>query len=253
MQREIVRGSKKHLDKMKNLWRDTFGDTDEFIDLFFEKFYRPRKTFLRFEKGTLVSMLFYMDTKVKYDGKRLKTAYLYGVATKLSERRQGHFTALHKALLDELREKKYDLIITLPENDALFSFYKEIGYTLPLRRCEYALHTLDLSPVSDPKEVWLYKKELHKKSRSGLSVLESEEQFLETVKEHKIFRYNGGYLIFYPKDEGFVLYGIISSDPAHAPTSLVHYERSALILDITGKLDPERIDKEKPILGFLMN
>ena len=253
MPQVIVRGSKKHLDKMKALWRDTFGDTDEFIDLFFEKFYRPRKTFLRFEGDTLVSMLFYMDLQVKLDGRRLKTAYLYGVATKLTERRQGHFTALHNELLSELREKKYDIIITIPENDSLFSFYKELGYTLPLRRCEYALHTLDLSPVSDPKEVWLFKKELHKKSRSGFSLLESEEQFLETVREHRLFRYDGGYLAFYPEDEGFVLYGIISDDPTHAPTSLVHYERSALIRDITGKLDPERIDKEKPILAFLMN
>ena len=253
MQRVIVRGSKKHLNKMKNLWRDTFGDTDEFIDLFFEKFYRPRKTFLRFEGNTLVSMLFYMDLKVKYDGKRLKTAYLYGVATRLSERRQGHFTALHETLLEELREKKYDIIITIPQNDALFSFYKEIGYTLPLRRCEYALHTMNLSPVNDPKEAWLLKKELHKKSRSGFSLLESEEQFLETVREHRLFRYDGGYLAFYPKEEGFVLYGIISDDPAHAPTSLIHYERSALIRDITGKLDPERIDREKPILAFLMS
>lgn len=253
MQRVIAKGSKKHLNSMKTLWRDTFGDTDEFIDLFFEKFYRPRKTFLRFEDGNLVSMLFYMDVKVKYDGKRLKTAYLYGVATKLSERRRGHFKVLHEALLDELREKKYDLIITLPENDSLFSFYKDIGYTLPLRRCEYALHTMDLSPVSDPREAWLLKKELHKKSRSGFSLLESEEQFMETVRDHRFFRYNGGYLAFYPKKEGFVLYGVISDDPAHAPAELIHYERSALMLDITGKLDIERIDKEKPILAFLLS
>ncbi len=253
MQRVIVKGAKKHLEQMKNLWRDTFGDTDEFIDLFFEKFYRPRKTFLRFDGDTLVSMLFYMDVRVKYDGKRLKTAYLYGVATRLSERRQGHFTALHQALLDELREKKYDLIITIPQNDSLFSFYKEEGYTLSLRRCEYALYTMNLTPVTDPHEVWLLKKELHKKSRSGFSLLESEEQFFETVREHRLFKYDGGYLAFYPKDGGYVLYGIISSAPTHSPTELIHYERSALVRDITGKLDPERIDKEKPVLAFLMS
>ncbi len=253
MQRVIVRGAKKYLEQMKNLWRDTFGDTDEFIDLFFEKFYRPCKTFLMLEGSALVSMLFYMDVKVKYDGKRLRAAYLYGVATKLSERRQGHFTALHNALLEELTSKKYDLIITIPQNDSLFSFYKETGYTLPLRRCEFSLHTLDLTPVEDPHEVWLLKKELHKKARSGFSLLESEEQFLETVRDHKLFRYDGGYLAFYPKNDGYVLYGIISDDPSHAPVELVHYERSALMRDITGKLDYDRIDKEKPVLAFLMS
>ena len=76
---------------------------------------------------------------------------------------------------------------------------------------------------------------------------------METVREHRLFRYNGGYLAFYPRDDSFVLYGIISDDPTHAPTSLIHYERSALICDITGKLDPERIDREKPMLAFLMS
>ena len=37
-------GSKKSIPAMKALWKDTFNDTDLFIDLFFEKFYRPRKT-----------------------------------------------------------------------------------------------------------------------------------------------------------------------------------------------------------------
>ena len=250
---KICRGTKKALPAMKALWLDVFEDSEEFTDLFFSKFYKPRKAFLGFDKNELVSMLFYMDVNVKYDGRRLKCAYLYGVATKLSERRQGHFTALHNALLDELRLKKYDLIITIPQSEALFSFYKDIGYTLPLRRCEYELETIDIIPVENLEDIWEKKKEIHKKSRQYLSVLETLDQFIESRRDHRFFSYEGGYLGFYPTGKGFRLYDIISSDPLRAPVKLVHYERSALIFDLTSRLDPQRIEKEKPIFSFLLN
>lgn len=250
---KICHGSKKALPLMKALWLEVFGDSEEFTDLFFSRFYKPRKAFLRYDKDELVSMLFYMDLKVKYDGRRLKCAYLYGVGTKLSERRQGHFSALHHAFLEELAEKKYDIIITIPQNESLFSFYKNIGYDLPLRRCEYELETIEIEPVDNFNEIWEKKKELHKKSRQFLSILESEEQFIESRRDHKFFSYGDGFLGFYPDGKGYKLYDIISEDPLHAPVKLTHYERSALIRDLTGRLDEERIEKEKPVFSFLLN
>ena len=250
---KICHGSKKALPEMKALWVEAFSDSEEFINLFFSKFYKPRKAFLRYDEKELVSMLYYMDLRVKYDGRRLKCAYLYGAATKLSERRQGHFNALHHTFLEELAEKKYDIIITIPQNEALFSFYKDIGYTLPLRRCEYELETIDIEPVGNIREIWEKKKELHKRSRQFLSILESEEQFTESRKEHRFFSYGDGFLGFYPDEKGYRLYDIISDDPLHAPVKLIHYERSALIRDLTGKLDIERIEKEKPVFSFLLN
>ena len=141
----------------------------------------------------------------------------------------------------------------IPQNEGLFSLYKDLGYTIPLRRCEYELSSIDITPASDLREVWLYKKALHKSCRSGFSLIENEKQFFETVREHKIFSYDGGYLAFYKKNGAYKLYSIISSDPLHAPASLVHYERSALIFNITNKLDAEKMEKEKPSLPFLMS
>lgn len=250
---KILHGSKKYIPSMKALWKKTFNDDESFIDLFFDEFYTPRRAFLRFDGEKLVSMLFYLDLKVKLDGRRLKCAYLYAVATELSERRQGHFTALHNALLSHLQEKKYDIIITVPEKDSLFNFYKNIGYNLTLRRLEYELETLDLTLVSDLSKVWELKKALHKKSRQGLSILESEKQFLVTAEEHRYFESKGSYFGFYPQKDGYCLYNVISEVPSSVPVKLVHYSRSALIYDITGRLDPERMEKEKPVFNFLLS
>ncbi|MBE6701641.1 MAG: GNAT family N-acetyltransferase [Ruminococcaceae bacterium] len=249
----IKHGSKKSLPLMKALWKDTFHDSDEFIETFFEKFYRPRKTLLLFDGKELVSMLFYMDVGMKYFRRRIKCAYLYGVATRLDERRRGHFSRLHGKLIEELTDRKYDAVLVLPASENLFGFYKNYGYTHSLKRFEYELLTLDITEVKDLKPIWEMKKEIFKKSKEGLKVLESEEQFMESRKGHKFFSSDSAYLAFAPKGDKFILYEVISYDRELAKCELIHYERSASLLDLTGKLDPEQIEKQKPQLSYLLN
>ena len=249
----VRHGSKKSVPLMKALWKEVFHDGDEYIDTFFSTFYKPSKTLLAFENGELVSMLYYMDVNVKYFKKRLKTAYLYGVGTKLSERRQGHFSLLHKALLEELKAKRYEAVMVIPENDALFGVYKDLGYTISLKRFEYKLMTQDIELVKRPEEVWHAKKALHKNSTTGISVLETLPQFLESRRGHRFFSYGSSYLAFAPSDRGWIFYERICPSGEPVPSEQVHYERSALLLDLNGVIDAELVEKQKPELNYLLN
>lgn len=249
----VKHGSKKNIPMMKALWREVFGDSEEFIDLFFSKFYRPSRTLLAFEDGELVSMLYYLDVKAKYFKKNLKCAYLYGVATKLSERRRGHFRRLHAQLLEELAEKHYEAVAVLPANESLYGLYREMGYTISMKRFNYKLLTQDIDEVMDLEAVWNAKKEIYKATSTGLAMLETLPQFLESRKDHKFFAYSSSYLAFAPCDDGYVLYETIDPDGCGVPVEQVHYERSALILDLSGRLDPELIEKQKPQFNYLLN
>ncbi len=249
----VKHGSKKRIAQMKELWREVFKDSDEFIDTFFASFYRPSRAFLAFEDKELVSMLYYMDVNLKYFGKRIKCAYLYGVATKLSERRQGHFRTLHSKLIEELRAKKYEAVVVIPANEGLFSLYKDMGYTVSFKRFEYKLLTQDITEVTDIDSVWLAKKEIHKHTRTGISLLETQVQFKESRKEHKFFLNGDTYLAFAPSPKGYVLYETLSPNGESPPVEQVHYERSALLLDLTDKIDPELAEKQKPQLSYLLN
>ncbi len=249
----VKHGSKKRIPPMKELWREVFGDSDEFIDTFFANFYRPSRAFLAFGGKELVSMLYYMDVNLKYFGKKLKCAYLYGVATKLSERRQGHFRLLHDRLIEELKAKKYEAVLVIPANEGLFGLYRDMGYTVSFKRFEYKLLTQDITEVTDTDAVWLAKKELHKRNYTGISLLETQSQFAESRKEHKFFCSGGSYLAFAPSPKGYVLYETISPNGESPPVEQVHYERSALLFDFNEKIDPELAEKQKPQLSCLLN
>lgn len=249
----VKHGSKKSIPLMKELWREVFHDSDEFIDTFFSTFYRPRRTLLAFEGKELVSMLFCMDVGARYFRKKVKCAYLYGVATKLSERRRGHFRMLHERLIEELRARHYDAVLVMPAEDSLFNFYKDFGYTISLKRFEYALTTSDIEEVHDLSEIWQAKRELFKKSNYGLQVLETEAQFIESRKDHKFFRYGSSYLAFAKEKGRYVLYETICPNGEGVPVERTHYERSAQLYDLNGVMDAELLEKQKPELSYLLN
>lgn len=249
----VKHASKKALPALKALWKEAFGDSDEFIEIFFSEFYRPRKTYVLFDGKEAVSMLYYMDVKAKYCGKRLKCAYLYGVATRLAERRQGHFRRLHDKLIEDLRQKNYDAVLVMPADDTLFNMYKDLGYSISLKRFEYELLTSDIDQVEDPMTVWQAKKEIYKRSRTGLAVLESEAQFLESRRDHRFFKCGDSYLAFAPTPGGYTLYETVSPTGENPPVQQTHYERSAQLYDLNFIMDEEMLEKQKPQLSYLLN
>ena len=249
---EILQGSKSRIDDMKALWLEAFPDDGEFVNVFFRNFYKPSKTLLRYEGKTLVSMLFWMDVKLKYKRRVYKGAYLYGVATKLSERHAGHFSVLHEALCEKLKKKNYRFIAAIPQTDGLFSMYKKFGYTAPFRRTEYNLSTLDFDPIT-PEEAWERKYAAYKKQKSGTVLLESREMFLDTAREHRFLGFESGYFAFFEKDGRYVMYDVCDPEGTAPHYELIHYARSGVLLDLSIGLDEEFGEREKPVLNFLMN
>ncbi len=237
---------------MKELWLEAFPEDTDFVNVFFEKFYRPSRAFLRYDGKTLVSMLFYMDIKLKYKRKVYKGAYLYGVATKTEERNAGHFSALHDFFAEKLKTRKYKFILTLPSSDSLFPMYKKFGYTSYFRKTEYSISTLDFEEISVP-EAWERHLADFKSSSGGIKLLESRDMFLESAEGHRFLGFDGGYFAFVKKNGRYIMYDVcdpLGKAPRH---ELIHYERSAVFLDLSSGISTEIFEKEKPVLNFLMN
>ena len=249
---KTVKGAKKRIPDIKRLWLEAFPEDSEFVDVFLRDFYKPSKTLLRYDGDTLVSMLFWMDVKLTIKRRAFKGAYLYGVATALSERNAGHFTALHSQFIDELRAKKYKFALTVPASDSLFSLYKRLGYPSTMLKTEYAISTLDFDEIS-AEEAWERRLAEYKKSTRGIRLLETREMFLESVREHRFLGFDGGYFAFCKKDGRYVMYDVCDAEDCAPPYELEHYERSAVVFDLADTIDTEFWEKEKPVLSFLMN
>lgn len=249
---KILRGAKARIPQMKALWLEAFPQDAEFVDVFFDRFYCPTKTLLRYDGQTLVSMLFWMDIKFKYRRRVYKGAYLYGVATKLTERNAGHFSALHETLVKKLEKGEYKFIVAIPETEGLFSLYRKLGYTSPFRRTEYLMSSLDLDEIS-AEEAWERRYGAYKRIKKGAFLLETRDMFLETVRDHRFLGFENGYFAFAKKDGRYIMYDVCDPDGKAPSYELEHYERSAVLLDLGIGLDSEFAEREKPVLNYLMS
>ena len=110
---------------LKALWQQAFGDTDWFVDRFFEIAYAPDRCRYLEENGKILSALYWFDCCM--DGE--KWAYLYAVATDENYRGKGLCAALMAQTHRHLAENGYAGAVLMPAKPHLWSYYKKLGYT----------------------------------------------------------------------------------------------------------------------------
>ena len=109
---------------LKRLWKEAFGDTDEFIDGFFSLGFSPDRSLALYCEDEIASVIYWFDCEFK----NKKVAYVYGVATRKCERGKGYSTLLMKRAHEILYEDGYVGVILVPADEGLFRFYERIGY-----------------------------------------------------------------------------------------------------------------------------
>ncbi len=110
---------------LKRLWKEIFGDTDLYIDLFFQHKYMPQNTFVIRKDGCIVSMLYFFATSFRIGEQSVPVAYICGVATKPEERGHGYSQAILKEAIRVIRERGYQAAFLIPASESLFSFYRK--------------------------------------------------------------------------------------------------------------------------------
>ena len=117
-------------EQAKELWRETFGDSTEYIDKFFNLFFKKNYFFHLEEDGKLLSMLFATEHKLKIDEKTLPIAYIGSVCTQENYRKKGLATLLMKKAEKELKTLGKKAIILIAAHEGLVPFYEKMGYSL---------------------------------------------------------------------------------------------------------------------------
>jgi len=120
------------ISQLRELWKEAFGDTDAFLDGFFETGFSPRRCRCIVEGGRVVSALYWFEGTLG----SCRYAYLYAVATAKVKRGQGLFSALLEDVKQVLTAEGYDGILLLPETESLARMYEKLGF-----RCCTAVDT----------------------------------------------------------------------------------------------------------------
>ena len=112
------------IPSLRALWREAFGDTDDFLDIFFSTAFSPERCRCISDGDRAVAALYIFDCE--YESHRI--AYIDAVATAVSHRGHG----LCRTLMDEthcqLKALGYAGCILVPGSSELFELYRKMGY-----------------------------------------------------------------------------------------------------------------------------
>lgn len=114
--------------KLTGLWKDTFHDTDEYIRLWFDKYYDPRWTEYEQVGNEIVSMLFGVPYEFGGAEGKIRGLYLCGLATNAKYRGQGLMSKLMDRINDKAREAGFAFTFLIPSSEHLIRFYSHHGY-----------------------------------------------------------------------------------------------------------------------------
>ena len=97
--------SKKDLLK---IYRESFSDSEEYVENFFKRYYSHRRTVCVFADGGIVSALYLMHLNTEFYGKQIPAPLIVGAATAKPQRGKGYFKRffLIRILLLITRTKK---------------------------------------------------------------------------------------------------------------------------------------------------
>lgn len=113
-----------HVCGLRVLWQEAFGDSDTFLDAFFDTAFSPRRCRCITERGTVLAALYWFETTCEDQ----RFAYLYAVATAQSHRGRGLFSALLADTKHLLAEEGFHGILLVPETENLGRMYEKLGF-----------------------------------------------------------------------------------------------------------------------------
>lgn len=146
-------------EQLKTLWHLAFGDSYDFIDLFFSTAYAPGRCRFLAEAGRLTAALYWLDCE--YQGQKL--AYIYAVATHPYHRGRGLCRKLMADTHNALKQQGYAGALLMPAEAGLRKMYANMGYRNCTRVSEFSCTAgtpVPLRKICPEEFAWLRRKYL---------------------------------------------------------------------------------------------
>ncbi|MBQ8029392.1 MAG: GNAT family N-acetyltransferase [Clostridia bacterium] len=139
----LINSNAAYVPQLNALWKEAFGDNDEYINLFFEMVYDSSKTFAIFNEEKIVSALYLLDINLFFEGKLYKGFYLYAAATLESQRGKGYMASLIEEAKAFAEKIGYDFIALVPGEEGLYNYYKKFGFVTSMYKGSSVFNSRD--------------------------------------------------------------------------------------------------------------
>lgn len=164
--------------QMKNLWKKTFGDNDDYIDLIFSNYFKREFIEFRVEDGQIIAAMLAIPYEFLVSGKIVHGLYLCGLATCPEYRGQGIMSGLINAIHERFQNSNFYFSFLIPAGQSLIHYYENNGY-LPL-----ILRSKIMIQIRDNNEKKLLNKSINKDIKKDDIILKN----LETKNDLEVER-----------------------------------------------------------------
>lgn len=199
---------------LRRLWREAFGDSEAFLDIFWQTAYSSDRCRCVTMNGECAAALYWFDCQ--WNGAPL--AYIYAVATGKAYRGQGLCHRLMEDTHRHLAARGYAGAVLVPGEESLFRFYERMGY----RICS-GVQTLTCAAATEPQELHEIGCEEYALCRRALlpygGVVQEGENLTFLARQARFYACDG--LVLAARREGEELIGIeLLGDLTRAPAVL---------------------------------
>lgn len=116
------------LPTLRDMWKTCFGDSDEYLDIFFRYKYQDNNTLVYIAEGETVASLYMLPYTITFYGQKVPFTYLMGLCTLPEHRNKGYMGKLIWEAHRIINERQIALSILIPAEKRLFDYYNKFGY-----------------------------------------------------------------------------------------------------------------------------
>lgn len=145
---------REDIPELTALWKQVFGDGEEFILPFYETFFKEKRIPAVFEQGRAVCACALIDCEIYAPDGVHPVVYLYALCTSPDRRGRGYGTALMDFVADEAEAGGYEGVMLHPATESLWEYYRKRGFALAADRPAFTKSLLaeqGYELASDPK------------------------------------------------------------------------------------------------------
>jgi len=180
--------------KLIELWRLCFEDTEDFIQLFFDRIYKGENALIIEVDGEIVSALHMIPYTMGFCNSELTVSYIAGACTHPDYRGKGYMGELLEETFDVMRKRDFDLTALIPASPSLFEYYRRHGYTeifdYTLAEAEFPKilvlnEDIELHVVNEDSIETAYSYFDHKLRERTCCILHTKEDFITSIIEFR--------------------------------------------------------------------
>lgn len=141
----FFKADKNDTTQLKKLWLECFDDTEQAVNLFFDRNMQKMRVFCAKDKDIIVSALYLLD--VTLNGQ--KAHYLCGASTNADYRKRGIMSGLIEFALENAVADGDKFSALMPAKEPLYDYYARLGYKAECFAQKIVYSRKDLMSLAD--------------------------------------------------------------------------------------------------------